>query len=304
MLANNQSVHGRFLIITADDFGMSSSMNKAIINLFQASAINSAMIMMPCPWAKHAANYAKLHPEANVGIHLTLTSGSPSHRWGPVTKNPSIKSLTTTDGYLLESASDVEEQATEEAVKTEIRNQIEMAIQLEINPTHLDSHDGSLLGLARGRDFLEVAFDLCEEFQLPFKLPKNIVNQPFIHSDMKKLFQNRIESAHKRGISLIDDLICLPYQMENGENYRVIQDKMFKAIRSVHEGITEVVIHPSENTPELRAMTPHWEKREIEYQIFRDGEIKKLLNEENIQLISWKDLRDSQRCANGKNTLM
>lgn len=50
----------RFLIVTADDFGMCHSMNEAIMNLYQADAINSSMIMMPGPWAKEALSMPKI----------------------------------------------------------------------------------------------------------------------------------------------------------------------------------------------------------------------------------------------------
>lgn len=285
----------RFLIVTADDFGLCPSMNAAIMELFQAQAITSTMIMMPCPWAEQAAYAANVQPGINVGVHLTLTSSFSGYKWGPVSKEDGVRSLTAPDGYFYEHAAEVELRATEEAVRTEIRGQIDAAIRLGIHPTHLDSHEGSLLGLSAGRDFLELVFDLCEEYQLPFKLPKKLVEQPFLSSDQRLLFQKRIESAQKRGLALIDDLIILPYHMEPGENYQAVKDTMLDAIKGAGGGITEVVIHPSLDTAEMRAITPHWEKRMIEYQIFMDGEIKRLLEEEQITLISWKELRDWQR---------
>ncbi|WP_052091865.1 polysaccharide deacetylase family protein [Paenibacillus sp. FSL H7-0357] len=292
----------RFLIVTADDFGMCHSMNEAIMNLYQADAINSSMIMMPGPWAKEAAEYAKNHHNVNVGIHLTLTSSLPAYKWGPVTRSSRIQSLITAEGYFWEHAAHVEERATAEAIRTEIRSQIEMALTLGIEPTHLDSHEGSLLGLSRGRDFLEIVFDLCQEYRLPFKLPVNIVNQSFLDLEMRELMTERIESARKRGILLIDDLINLPYHLEQGEDYDIAKVKMMEAIKGVGGGITEVVIHPALNTYEMRAITPHWKKREIEYLLFMDEDIHRLLQTEKIQLTSWKDIRDRQRQASGGDT--
>lgn len=112
----------------------------------------------------------------------------------------------------------------------------------------------------------------------------------------------RIESARKRGILLIDDLINLPYHLEQGEDYDIAKAKMMEAIKGVGGGITEVVIHPALNTYEMRAITPHWKKREIEYLLFMDEDIHRLLQTEKIQLISWKDIRDRQRQASGGDT--
>ena len=65
--------------------------------------------------------------------------------------------------------------------------------------------------------FSEAAFDICEEFELlSFKLPKQIMNQPFIREEMKAIFRQRIASAHTRGIMLIDDLITFPYEQNEG----------------------------------------------------------------------------------------
>lgn len=295
MLNPNNNANERFLIVTADDFGMCHSMNEAIKNLFQAGAIHSSMMMMPGPWVKEAADYTKKHHHVNVGVHLTLTSSFPAYKWGPVTRSPGIDSLITSEGYFWGHASHVEERAAADAVRTELRSQIEMAFALGIEPTHLDSHEGSLLGLTRGRDFLEIVFDLCQEFRLPFKLPVQIVNQSFLDLEIRELMKERIESAHRRGILLIDDLISPPYHLGQGEDYDSVKVNMMSAIQRMQGGITEIVIHPALNTPELRAITPHWRKREIEYLLFMDEDIHRLLQAEKIQLMSWKDIRDRQR---------
>ncbi|WP_042219032.1 polysaccharide deacetylase family protein [Paenibacillus borealis] len=287
--------NGRYLIITADDFGLCNSMNEAIMELWDTGAITSAMIMMPGPWAKQAADYTVHNREANIGVHLTLTSSFPQYKWGPVTRDGSVQSLITAHGYFWEKSAEVERYAAEEAVRTEVRNQLEAAIRMGIDPTHLDSHEGSLLGLAGGRDFLELTFDLCEEYGLPFKLPRNIVNQPFLTPQMRELFQKRIDSADRRGITLIDDLIILPYEYEDGEEYPDVKCKVFKAVQGMKAGITELVIHPSRDTAEMRTLTPSSAKREMEYNLCMDGEFRQLLENEEIRLISWKDVRDEMR---------
>jgi predicted glycoside hydrolase/deacetylase ChbG (UPF0249 family) len=289
--------NGRYLIITADDFGMCHSMNEAIMELWEARTITSAMIMVPGPWAKRAADYAAHNREANIGVHLTLTSSFPQYKWGPVTRDGSVQSLITAHGYLWETSAEVERHAAEEAVRTEVRNQIEAAIRMGIDPTHLDSHEGSLLGLAGGRDFLELAFDLCEEYRLPFKLPRNIVNQPFFTSQQRELFRERIHSADRRGIPLIDDLIILPYEYEDGEEYPDVKCKVFKAVQEMKAGITELVVHPSRDTAEMRTLTPSSAKREMEYNFCMDKEFRQLLVDEEIRLISWKDVREQMRLA-------
>ena len=100
---------------------------------------------------------------------------------------------------------------------------------------------------------------------------------------------------------LIDDLITFPYEQNEGESYRTMKNKLMEAIRSMKEGITEVTLHPGLNTPEMQAITPHGRKREFEHQLFKDSEIKELIQREKITITSWMEIRDRQRLRKGKS---
>ena len=63
----------KLLIVHADDLGFSHSVNAATIQALDSGAINSASLMAPCPWFPEIAAYARAHPEADLGLHLTLT---------------------------------------------------------------------------------------------------------------------------------------------------------------------------------------------------------------------------------------
>src|SRR5271166_302720 len=64
----------KLIIVHADDLGETHAVNAAAINALQTGAINSASLMVPCPWFPEMADYAKSHPEGDFGLHLTLTS--------------------------------------------------------------------------------------------------------------------------------------------------------------------------------------------------------------------------------------
>lgn len=284
----------RYLIINADDFGISHAGNQAIMQLFRNGCITSASLMMPCPAAMEAATFSKDHPEASVGIHLTLTS-SERIAYSPVYRKSALRSLTTENGNFPHDGAHVELHADPEQVKLELNAQIQTAIAYGVDPTHLDSHGGSILGLHVGRDFLEVVFDLCEKYALPFNLPKQIVRQPFFTASQKALFQKRIDSAGKRGIVLIDAICGLPYDMEPDVTFEEARERLIEQLASLEPGITQLVAHPATAVEETRALTPHYRQRELEFRLLQDAQIQQVLRREQIRRISWKDVRALQR---------
>ena len=63
------------LIVNADDFGLSRSVNQAVIRAHREGILTSASLMVNEPGFDEAVKLAKENPKLGIGLHLTLLHG-------------------------------------------------------------------------------------------------------------------------------------------------------------------------------------------------------------------------------------
>ena len=93
-----------FLVIRTDDGGMSHAVNMGIKRLLESGLPVTVSVMFACPWQKEIVEILEQHPEAAVGVHLTLNSEWRNYRWGPVIGREAAASLVDEQGYFCPSA--------------------------------------------------------------------------------------------------------------------------------------------------------------------------------------------------------
>jgi hypothetical protein len=143
----------KLLIVHADDLGETHAVNAAAIKSLESGSVNSASMMVPCPWFPEIADYARSHPSGDFGLHLTVTSERVYYRWGPVAPADKVSSLVDENGYFLHDWEHNQHIKAKE-VEIELRARIERAFAMGLRPTHLDSHQYRLI--MNGKELFDV----------------------------------------------------------------------------------------------------------------------------------------------------
>ncbi|MBQ8761805.1 MAG: ChbG/HpnK family deacetylase [Clostridia bacterium] len=121
------------LIINADDFGFSESVNKGIEYCLDNNLVTSASVMVNAEYANHALEICKSKGYTNIGVHLNLTYGK------PILAPKQIKSLVDEKGVFHYMCS-LGYWTKYEDAKKELKAQIEKFLSFGIKPSHLDYH--------------------------------------------------------------------------------------------------------------------------------------------------------------------
>jgi predicted glycoside hydrolase/deacetylase ChbG (UPF0249 family) len=271
----------KLLILHADDLGMSHSENAATIYAMEKGSVNSASIMVPCPWFSEIAAYARAHPSADLGLHLTLTSEWNFLKWGPVASKSEVPGLLNLGGFFFSTVDSVQRSGKPVEVERELRAQIEKAKQFGIDVTHLDSHMGTLFGRP---EYLKLLLKLGREYKLPVLLSK---------PGFLAAFNVNLDSLVTEKDILLDMIYTAsPQDYKNGmENYYT------NVFKSLQPGVSIVIFHAAYDDSELKAATighTDWGSawRQADFNFFTSDLCKKLLKEQNIHLITWREIRD------------
>jgi predicted glycoside hydrolase/deacetylase ChbG (UPF0249 family) len=262
------------LILHADDLGMAHSVDRASFEALEKGWVSSASILVPCPWLPEVLQFAKKHPEADLGIHLALNSEWTPFRWGPVSPRSDVPSLLDEEGYLPLVEEAVVDKARPAEVERELRAQILRAQALGLPPTHLDSHMGTL---DRTSPLFAIYRGLGKEFGLPIRMASEAPH-PF-------------ETGAGAGEALIRRVV----QLEHGVAAKDWFAAYKKLLEPLPPGVYEMIVHLAYDDEEMRGATfghPDWGAgwRQSDFDLVRSPEFHDLLHRLGFTLVKWRDL--------------
>ncbi len=269
------------LIINADEFGESSDANKAVSALYGEGNITNAAMLMNTDFTEEAIRLAK-NNGIKCGVHLNLTFGR------PLSSPSDVKSLVGKKGCFYSQFEfvaryifgfvDINE------VEKEFRAQVKRMHDNGIKPTHFDGHCyiHMLPGILNAAIKIAVEYKIdktrlaCEEWSFKSHGLRSLVTYNFLiryvfvrllKNEAKSILgKNNIKYPEKfHGIFLI-----------GSSRFR---DEFLDIVNNIGDRSNEVMVHPS-----LAG------KRRAEYDTLKSNELKEIITNNKIELISYVEL--------------
>lgn len=275
----------RVLILNADDFGMCHDQNEGVVRGLTDGLFTSSTILVTCPWFEEAAEFARTHPAADLGVHLTLTAEWDRYKWGPVLGRRAVPSLVDERGYLWQTVAQVYEHARLDEAEAELRAQIEKARAAGIDVTHLDSHMGTLQLRA---DYHEIYARLAIEYRVPLRSASR--------RGMRAAGMGAIAAELDASPIVTPDHLVFngPPSVDKTESYWT------NLIRTLEPGVTEVLCHPALARDELKSCARDASQREADFRYFTSEKTRRLIADEGVELLGFRRLRDLMRADLGE----
>jgi chitin disaccharide deacetylase len=261
----------KFLVIHADDFGMSDSVNQATIVALEQRGVSSASVMVPCRGFEQAAAYASAHKEHDIGVHLTLTSEWTRERWGPVASPKLVPSLIDPAGFFWPDPRQVVQRARAEEVERELICQIERAMNAGMSPTHLDMHMFTLL---LSRQMYAVYVGVARRFRIPFIA----LDAPQLRHE---IVVNSIFSGHEG----------IPDSNWTAAHIRTLQ--------TLEVGVSQLITHVGFDNMELKQITgagpwgSKWRQRDLD--LVMSSEFRDAIKRNHLTVVGWSEASHLRR---------
>jgi predicted glycoside hydrolase/deacetylase ChbG (UPF0249 family) len=279
----------RVVIVHADDMGMCHAANVAFWKDQAYGIVTCGAVMMPCPWAPEVAAWCRAHPEADVGVHITLNSEHGDYRWRPLSTVDLKSGLLDEAGYMWRSVSELYRHMDPDAAAAEMRAQVELALALGIDVTHVDTHMAAVMHPQLLPAYVQLAMAYRIPAMLP-RIPEERIAEWGIQPEVGRALLARLDDLVASGFPVLDGVLAAREQSDHLQVYCRLFDE-------VVPGITHMLLHPAVPGHDVEAITDSAAYRIADYQTFLRPELKAYIAGQGIHLIGYRRLRDLIRGA-------
>lgn len=293
----------RYLIVNADDFGLTAGVNRAVIEAHARGVVTSTTLMANMPAFDEAVQAAKAHPSLGVGLHFNITQGA------PVADSSRVSSLLNDRGEFFETGTALLKQTLTgklrvHEIEIELRAQIEKVLAAGLQLTHVDSHKHSHALPPIGGIIAEIIGEYgIRAVRLPretWRIPRRNLSAKLIAQSMAALALAQLcrfgeATLRRTKVNTTDAFFGVTQTGFWSRQW------LKELIATLPEGVSELMSHPGYNDGELaRTKTRLRESRATEFALLTDPEIIEAVRKSDVQLISYAQLADvASHCGQG-----
>lgn len=294
----------KVFVLHVDDAGMSYEANQGTIRATSEGIANSTSVMMPCGWVPQFMTYAKQHPTLDVGVHLTLTAEWNNYRWSPLAGRPTVPGLHDEQGAFWHSVAQVVEHASPDEVEAEMRAQIARFRAFGLEPTHLDSHMGTLFQ----PKFIERYVKVGISERIPILFPGGhaalISKESKLPDAQMQLIRTIGQQLWNAGLPVFDDLDGSSYgwarenaTLSDADLQKLKTDRFIDLFNRAQPGLTYIIMHCAETTPTFSQITPSGPTRRGDMLAMLDPRLKQYIQEQGIVLTTMRELAERRKAV-------
>ncbi|KYP13722.1 polysaccharide deacetylase family protein [Flavihumibacter sp. CACIAM 22H1] len=295
----------RVVILHVDDAGMSYDANIGAMRALTEGVASSVSIMMPCPWVPQFINWLKENPRIDAGLHLTLNAEWQLYKWGPLSGAPAVPGLVdTSTGAMYASVEQVVKNAQPEEVGKEISAQINRARQMGWEPTHLDTHMGTVFADPR---FTMQYIQIGIREKIPVMLPGG--HNTVLFADDPALAQRKAETTQlgqllwKAGLPVLDDLHNKSYgwiipaeALQSDKALQAYATRQYiQALEECRPGLTMLIMHCTQPSELFKHISDSGPRRKADLLGMLSPAVKKYIREKGIILTTWRELMERRK---------
>ena len=285
------------LIVNADGFGFSEGCNRGIFDTIENGIISSVSVNMNFKSSEETLRLQELYPNISIGVHLNPIVGP------PVSPLDTVRSLLNPDTNEFWGGKEFTRRLTFRKIKLkelklELENQLKKALDMGTKVTHIDSHQnrhlhpfyfkvflnvGIRFGIKKMRThnyYLFASKGRSEVYRFYRKNPWRLM----VHT-INRINMNR---ASRLGFNMADRSLVFTL-LEKGTK-SILENWIF-VLSNLPEGTSEVYNHPAYPDETLLKYASYVSERELERNLLQEQILKDIIENKNIKLISFKELK-------------
>ncbi len=289
----------RRLIINADDFGLTSGVNRAIAEAHRAGIVTSSTLMANSQAFGEAVNLVKQNPGLSVGCHVVLVDGA------PVSGPEKIPTLLSPNGSLNQFRDSLVSfvwaaqrgKVREAEIAAEIEAQIRKVQATGMTVTHVDSHKHTHIFPVIFKPLLAVARDCgVRAVRNPFGPLKTLAYAHLMRRPKLWTRYTEVGILHRFAQEFKKQVAAHGMTTPDGSFGVVVtgaltQNLFDAVVGCIPEGTWEFVCHPGYNDADMEKIrTRLRSSRDVELQILTSDATKTTLRRHGIELISYKSI--------------